>query len=245
MLIDLHVHTSPRSPCSNINPEELIREAKLIGLDGFCLTEHQVLWDWDEVERLAGNEGIRIFRGNEITTAQGDVLVFGLDQDIKGIITIQELQGIVQSAGGFSIAAHPFRGFKMFGVGQLGMTLDQAGKKKVLQFVDAVEIKNGRVTEKENEVAGKVAERLGLPGTAGSDAHEIGALGTWVTVFENDIRTESDLLRALKSGNFTVRDCPLISRQILPVLSGTINLEIEYKKKNLYQFSFLKFKYFY
>ncbi len=92
----------------------------------------------------------------------------------------------------------------MFGVGQLGMTLDQACKKKVLQFVDAVEIKNGRVTEKENEIAGQVAERLGLPGPAGSDAHEIGTLGTWATVFENDIGTESDLLRALKNGNFTV-----------------------------------------
>ncbi|OGP49091.1 MAG: hypothetical protein A2Y79_01755 [Deltaproteobacteria bacterium RBG_13_43_22] len=204
MLIDLHVHTSPRSPCSNIHPAELIQEAKRIGLDGFCLTEHQVLWDWDEVVRLAGDNGIKIFRGNEITTAQGDVLVFGLDQDIKGIITIQELHLIVQSAGGFSIAAHPFRGFKMFGVGQLGMTLDQACKKKILQFVDSIEIRNGRVTEKENEVAGNVAEKLGLRGTAGSDAHEIGALGTWVTIFEKDIETETDLLRELKSGRFTI-----------------------------------------
>jgi predicted metal-dependent phosphoesterase TrpH len=200
MLIDLHVHTFPRSTCSNINPEELVQEAKRIGLDGFCLTEHQALWDWDEVVQLAGDNGIKIFRGNEITTAQGDILVFGLDQNIKGIITIQELQGIVQSAGGFSIAAHPFRGFKMFGVGQLGMTLDQASKKKVLQFVDAVEIRNGRVTEKENEVAGQVAEKLGLLKTAGSDAHEIGALGTWVTIFKKDINTETDLLEELKTG---------------------------------------------
>jgi hypothetical protein len=202
--IDLHVHTSPKSPCSNINPEELIQEAKRIGLDGFCLTEHQVLWNWDDIVQLAGDHGIRIFRGNEITTAQGDVLVFGLDQDIQGILTIQELHQIVKSDGGFSIAAHPFRGFKVFGVGQLGMTLDQAGKKKILQFVDAVEIRNGRVTESENEVAGQVAEKLGLLKTAGSDAHEIGALGTWVTVFEKDLNTEADLLRELKSGCFSI-----------------------------------------
>ena len=49
-----------------------------------------------------------------------------------------------------------------------------------------------------------MAERLGLLGTAGSDAHEIGALGTWVTIFEKDIDTEADLLRELKAGNFTV-----------------------------------------
>jgi len=203
MRIDLHVHTSPRSPCSTIDPTELVQEAKRIGLDGFCLTEHQVLWNWEETARLAGDNGIKIFRGNEITTAQGDVLVFGLDQEIQGIITIQELHQIVKSAGGFSIAAHPFRGFKTFGVGQLGMTLDQACKKKILQFVDAVEIRNGRVTEKENEVAREVAEKLGLKGTAGSDAHEIVALGTWVTIFEKDFITEEDLLQELKTGKFT------------------------------------------
>ena len=203
MQIDLHVHTSPKSSCSNINPGFLVQEAIRIGLDGFCLTEHQVLWDWAEVVQLAGESGIKIFRGNEITTAQGDILVFGLDEDIQGVITIQELQAILKSAGGFSIAAHPFRGFKTFGVGQLGMTLDQACKKKVLQFVDAIEIRNGRVTEKENEVASQVAERLGLPGTAGSDAHEINALGTWVTIFEKDLDNETDLVRELKTGRYT------------------------------------------
>jgi predicted metal-dependent phosphoesterase TrpH len=204
MRIDLHVHTFPKSPCSNINPEELVQEAKRIGLDGFCLTEHQVLWDWDEVIQLAGDHGIKIFRGNEITTAQGDVLVFGLDQNIQGIITVQELHQILKSNDGFSIAAHPFRGFKVFGIGQLGLSLDQAVKKKVLQFVDAVETGNGRVTEIENDLSGQVAEKLGLLKTAGSDAHEIGALGTWVTDFEKEFDTEADLVKELKAGHYTV-----------------------------------------
>jgi hypothetical protein len=60
------------------------------------------------------------------------------------------------------------------------------------------------VTEKENEVAGNVAERLGLRATAGSDAHEIVALGTWATIFEKDIVTEVDLLQELKTGKFTI-----------------------------------------
>ncbi len=203
MRIDLHVHTFPRSSCSTIDPKELVQEARRIGLDGICLTEHQVLWNLDEVKQLAGDQGIKIFRGNEITTAQGDVLVFGLEVNIEGVVTIQELQQKVKSAGAFSIAAHPFRGFKVFGLGQLGLTLDQACKKKILQFVDAVEIRNSRVTEKENEVALKVAERLGLGGTAGSDAHHLDALGTWVTVFEKDIGTETDLVRELRAGSFT------------------------------------------
>ena len=50
-----HVHTYPKSQCSKIDPKDLIAEAKRIGLDGFCLTEHQVLWDINELEQLAGD----------------------------------------------------------------------------------------------------------------------------------------------------------------------------------------------
>jgi predicted metal-dependent phosphoesterase TrpH len=203
MRIDLHVHTFPRSSCSVIDPNALVREALRLKLDGICLTEHQVLWPLPEVRQLAQHQGLKIFRGNEITTAQGDVLVFGLEEEIQGIITIQALQEKVKAAGAFSIAAHPFRGFKVFGLGQLGLTLDQACKKKILQYVDAIEIRNSRVTEKENEVAQQVCRRLGLPGTAGSDAHHLDDLGTWVTVFEKDIETEGDLIEELRAGNYS------------------------------------------
>ena len=203
MRVDLHVHTWPRSQCSTIDPARLLEEAKQIGLDGFCLTEHQVLWKPEEVEELAQGSGVKILRGNEITTAQGDVLVFGLDEDIQGVITAQELHERVEASGGFSIAAHPFRGFKVFGIGQLEMSLDQACKKKVLTHVDAIEIGNGKVSEQENEMARKVSRRLGMTGTVGSDAHRIEELGTWVTVFERDVRDEGDLVRELRAGRFT------------------------------------------
>ncbi len=204
MRIDIHVHTWPRSQCSDIQPADLIAEAKRIGLDGFCLTEHQVLWDLDELKELGDAQGIRIFRGNEITTAQGDVLVFGLDKDIQGIITVKKLQKEVEAAGAFSIAAHPFRGFKTVGMGQLELGLEQAAKKKVLKHVNAVEIRNGKVSDQDNNLAERVAEALGLPGTAGSDAHQTDELGTWVTEFENDITDDAQLLEALHTGSFSV-----------------------------------------
>jgi len=201
--IDLHVHTWPRSQCSSIDPSRLLEEAEEIGLDGFCLTEHQVLWKSEEVEDLARGSRIKIFRGNEITTAQGDVLVFGLDDDIQGVITVRDLHERVEAAGGFSIAAHPFRGFKMFGIGQLELSVDQACKKKVLKYVDAIETGNGKVSEQENQMARQVSRRLGMAGTVGSDAHRIEELGRWVMVFERDVEDEADLVSELRAGRFT------------------------------------------
>lgn len=202
MRIDLHIHTAPLSACSYIDPQELIQEARRLELGGICLTEHQVVWDRAEVDRLAEEAGIRIFRGNEFTTNQGDILVFGFYEDIKELLMIQDLRDKVTAAGGYMIAAHPFRGFKTFGIGQLQMTVDQACKRKVLEFVDAVEIGNGKLSPEENEMARKVAEKLGLPGTGGSDAHRVDEIATWITVFEKDIEDENELLQELHAGRF-------------------------------------------
>jgi predicted metal-dependent phosphoesterase TrpH len=203
MHIDLHIHTSPRSPCSNLDPLELIQEAKRLGLDGICLTEHQVVWSPDEVNNLEEN-GIKIFRGNEFTTNQGDILVFGFEKDIKELLTIQELRNEVKATQGFMIAAHPFRGFKTFGIGQLQMTVEQACERKMFDFVDAIEIKNGRLSDEENDMAMKVAAQLGLPGTAGSDAHSLDEVGKWVTEFEKELQNEQELVEELRAGRFTI-----------------------------------------
>ena len=203
MRIDLHIHTSPRSACSYIDPLELIKEAQRLNLDGICLTEHQVLWDSGDVAELAREDGIKIFRGNEFTTNQGDILVFGLYKDIKELLMIQELREEVKAAGGFMIVAHPFRGFKTFGIGQLQMTVEHACKRKVLEFVDAIEVGNGKLSPDENDMARKVSEKLDLPGTGGSDAHRVDEVGKWLTVFEKDIQDENQLVAELHAGRFT------------------------------------------
>ena len=208
MRIDLHTHTSPRSPCSDMEPLELIREASHRKLDGICLTEHQALWRPEEVEDLARGTEIRIFRGNEFTTDQGDVLVFGYEEDVKELLTIEELRARVTAAGGFMIAAHPFRGFKTFGIGQLQMTVEQACKRKVFDFVDAIEIRNGSVSDQENEMAARVAVRLGLPGTGGSDAHQVDKVGKCTTEFEREIADEGQLLEELRAGRFRASPDP-------------------------------------
>jgi predicted metal-dependent phosphoesterase TrpH len=202
MKIDLHIHTAPLSACSYIDPRELLLEARRLELEGICLTEHQVVWDPAEVSALAEEAGIRIFRGNEFTTNQGDILVFGFYEDIKELLIIQDLRDRVTAAGGYMIAAHPFRGFKTFGIGQLQMTVEQACKRKVLEFIDAVEIGNGKLSPDENDMARKVAEKLGLPGTGGSDAHRTDEIATWITVFESDIKDETELLHELHAGRF-------------------------------------------
>ncbi|MBW1721752.1 MAG: PHP domain-containing protein [Deltaproteobacteria bacterium] len=202
-IIDLHVHTAQGSPCSSASVDALIEEARRIGLDGICLTDHNHLWRAEECEALSRKHGFMVLRGNEITTEQGDILVFGLDEDIRGLITLEALREKVREAGGFMVAAHPFRGFLVFGAGDLGLTPEEAGKRRLFQFVDALETLNGKVTERENALASRVAEVIGLPVTGGSDAHEVEEVGLYATRFGRSIRNEKDLVRALREGDFS------------------------------------------
>lgn len=202
VVIDLHLHTSPASPCSSANVDLLIEEAKRIGLDGICLTDHNFVWKPDKIEELRQHYGFMILAGNEITTDQGDMLVFGMHRDIKGIIRLEELRLEVDKAGGFLIVAHPFRGFLTFGMSELGLSVEKAMQRPLFKYVDAVEVLNGKVTVRENRFAAKVASGLGLPATGGSDAHEVSETGCYATRFSNIIQNESDLVNALKNGKY-------------------------------------------
>ena len=203
MVIDLHVHTFPASPCSSVPVGELIAEAKKIGLDAICLTEHNHVWDPKKVAALSQEHNFLVLRGNEITTDQGDMIVFGLEKEIRGIVKLDELREEVLRAGGFMIVAHPFRGFLTFGVGKLGLTPEKAMERPLFKSVDAVEVLNSKVTKKENDFAARVAAGLHLPATGGSDAHEASAVGIYATRFSRVIQGEKGLIEALKSGDYS------------------------------------------
>jgi hypothetical protein len=70
-------------------------------------------------------------------------------------------------------------------------------------LADAVEVLNGKVTDKENAFAAEVRKGLGLPGTGGSDAHELSEVGVYATQFADVIRNEEELLDALRRGDFS------------------------------------------
>ncbi len=201
-VIDLHAHTYPASPCSSAPVDELILEAKTIGLDALCLTDHNYNWSRAEVDRLMEKHDYLILRGNEITTDQGDMLVFGLEKEITGIIKLEELSEEVRRAKGFIIVAHPFRGFLTFGVGQLGLSPEKAMERPLFRLVDAIEVLNGKVTRKENAFAQEVAQGLGKPTTGGSDAHEVEEVGIYATAFDEGIKGEHHFIEALRNGAF-------------------------------------------
>ncbi|MEW6114409.1 MAG: PHP domain-containing protein [Thermodesulfobacteriota bacterium] len=205
MKIDLHVHTTAFSPCSVMSPDEAARAAAEAGLDAICITEHNRLWTTDDARALSGKHGLQVFSGMEVTTTGGDILVFGLEEEPHEMWTPAELREKVDRAGGVAIAAHPFRGFLLFGFGTLQMDLSQAIGNPTFSQVHGLEVCNSLVTDEENEMARRVADEMGLLKLGGSDAHNVRAVGTCITDFQDDIRDEKDLIAAILSGRHTTR----------------------------------------
>lgn len=201
--VDLHIHTFPASQCSSSSADDMLQEAKRIGLNGVCITDHNYVWTPSDIQSLSEKHGIPVFRGNEITTDQGDMLVFGMHKDVQGIVKLQDLKQMVDEAEGFIIAAHPFRGFLIFNTNEIGLTVEKAMQRPALKMVHALEALNGKVTERENAFAGKVVTGLGMPATGGSDAHDVQGVGKYATCFEKPIANEKELVAALKSGAYT------------------------------------------
>ena len=199
--LDLHVHTSPASPCASSSVDDVISEARRIGLDGICLTDHNYQWNAQDIETLREKHNFPVLRGNEITTVQGDMLVFGLDEDIQGIIALKDLAEKVAAVDDFMIAAHPFRGFLAVSGDKLGLNVERAANRPMFSLVDGVETLNSKVTVDENRFCGQVAKALNLPATGGSDAHLAGEVGVYATKFSRVIKNEEELIAALRAGD--------------------------------------------
>lgn len=198
-IIDLHVHSFPQSPCSNASVDEMIETAKAIGLNGICLTDHNFMWNEEDLIKLREKHGFLILSGSEVTTDQGDVLVFGFKGKIDHFIKIEDLHKLVKSSGGVMIVAHPFRGFLTFSADELGLNPREASQRKVFKYVDAVEVLNCKVSQRENNMAASVADILDMPKTGGSDAHNVSEVGLFATRFHRRIRSEAELVEALLS----------------------------------------------
>jgi len=207
MKLDLHIHTTAYSPCSIMSPVQLMEAARREGLDGVCITEHNFLWPRSEANDLSKKYDLAVFRGVEITTTGGDILVFGCEDIPDGMLTPAELKSAVDGQGGLCIAAHPFRGFLIFGFGKLQLDVEGALDNPTFSQVHGLETCNGMVTEQENEMAGKVADALSLLKVGGSDAHSPKAVGTCVTTFWDVIRNENELVQALRAKRFSLERC--------------------------------------
>ena len=201
LVIDIHVHTSRYSTCSQVDPARLIGRAVKAGLNGVVIMEHHKQWDDRELRELvdgSGHPGFLLLSGFEYASAKGDLLIYGLDaehvaQFEPGGPPDKAVQ-LARSLGGVCIAAHPTRAGLGFDDQLLSLPLV------------AIEVCSVNLQTHEQRLAMKIAEGTGIAAVAASDAHRLDEVGRYATVFEDAIQSMAELQNGLKNGRFRLTD---------------------------------------
>jgi len=182
--IDLHVHT-----CYSYDAVTTLKEvgaySKKRGLDGVAITDHDTLLG---ALRLIHKSKLIVIQGMEISALGGHVLALNITTPIPPKLSLSETVQRIHEAGGIAVAAHPTFVYKS--------TLS----RQVTSY-DAIEVINSAAIPFQlfTRLNQKLATRLNLPQTAGSDSHYAPEIGAAYTVVKADPDVD-EIVQAIKGG---------------------------------------------
>lgn len=194
---DIHIHTKYsglgrlgflRFPESVADPCDVVKKAHSLGLKVISITDHNTIAGALKVEECTkGYPDVEVVVGEEITTAEGEILGLYLTEEIPPGLPAQETIERIHSQGGIVVAPHPFS----LHCPSIGEAIDRLD-------IDAIETINaGHI----DGYANKKAQERRNPGrwatVGGSDSHSLNTIAYAYTLFEGE--TAEDLRKAILS----------------------------------------------
>ncbi|UCD07816.1 MAG: PHP domain-containing protein [Candidatus Aenigmatarchaeota archaeon] len=169
-----------------MSPREIIKTARLKGIFGVAITDHDDSRAWKEAKRAAREYGLIFIPSMEINTRKGHLIGLGLNEHIDRDLGLQETIENIHEQGALAIAPHPF-------------DLRSHGIKNGVYYVDAVEVFNSMNLDKlSNRLAFNKAEEFGRPMVVGSDSHSEEMFG--LAVNEINAYDLDSALKEIKAG---------------------------------------------
>lgn len=162
VIVDCHTHThaSFDSATSAINYVDRIRR---IGLDAVVICDHNNIEGALEISAL--DPPFRVIVGEEISTAQGELIGLFLSERIPPNRSPSWSIDAVHEQGGLVIAPHPFSRVVF-------TRIKRAALEANVHKIDIIEGLNARINQPADELAAiRFAMAHNLPLSAGSDGH--------------------------------------------------------------------------
>lgn len=198
MRMDLHLHTEVshdcKTPLRDIPLWMLRTNTRVI-----AVTDHDQQRGGPQLQQLVRDMGLddrlSIIPGEEVTTAEGELIGLFLQERIEPKLSPEETVRQIKEQGGLVLLQHGFDPLKRY-------RLRPEATARIADQVDIVETFNSRLSRHHwNRVAADWAQARNLPQSAGSDAHTLRDIGeAWVETPFRLIRTPADLIAALREG---------------------------------------------
>ena len=188
MRLDLHNHTR-HSPDSRVDPADLVRRGKAIGLDGIAITDHNSMAGLaSAMEAATDLHDFLVIPAMEVSTAEGHILAYGVTSPVPRDLPPPETVERIVAQGGIAVAAHPYRFWSGLG--------ERATRSAPFA---AYEVHNARTLRIGNARASRLADAARVGRTGGSDSHILEELGRGVTVLDGGGGSVDDALQAVAS----------------------------------------------
>lgn len=204
MKFDMHCHTKEGSMDSKLPIDQYIELLKAEGFKGMLVTDHNSYKGYQAWKKnIEGKKhtDFTVLKGIEYDTIDAGHILIIMPEDVKlGLLEMRGLPvriliDIVHKNGGILGPAHP--------CGERYLSILKTKRKKskadIMRKFDFVEIFNACEAQESNQGAQELANQYQKPGFGGSDSHKADCVGTAYTKLPDSVRTESDLIKYVKS----------------------------------------------
>ena len=169
--VDFHTH-SEASPDGGIKPELYSKILEDGLLDYVAITDHNTVAMALELQQTHGD---KVIVGEEIMSTEGELIGLFLTETIAPGLSSEETAKAIKAQGGLVYIPHPFETVRK--------GLDNRSLDKIIEYIDIVEVSNGRAVFQNFGPEAATWARLNRKlAAASSDAHGHKGIGTTYTV---------------------------------------------------------------
>lgn len=171
--LDLHIH-SQYSEDGAGSPIEIIKQLQKRDIHGMAITDHNTVEGGLKALKVAPKDFI-VIPGIEISTSDGHIIGLDIKENIPRELSVEITIEKILDQGGIPIVPHLFR--SMSGIKEENL-------KQVVNEIPALEVFNSCSVPQSNLKVAKLARKLNLGGTGGSDSHNPNYVGYGYTTVD-------------------------------------------------------------
>jgi len=163
---DLHIHTEYSIDC-NMPLEKIINRCLETGVNCIAIADHGTIEGALKMQTIAP---FPVIVAEEILTPHGEIMGMFLKDGIPSGLSVSETIFRIKAQGALVCIPHPFDIFRQLAVKAKVV-------EEIVDQIDVIEVFNSRTLFQSSAKAQIFAQKYGIPGSAGSDAHTPSEIG--------------------------------------------------------------------
>ena len=163
---DLHIHTEYSMDC-NMPLEKIINRCLETGVNCIAIADHGTIEGALKMQTIAP---FPVIVAEEIFTSQGEIMGMFLKDGVPSGLPVGETIFHIKAQGALVCIPHPFDILRP-------SALNAKIVEEIIDQIDVIEVFNSRTLFQSSAKAQVFAQKYGIPGSAGSDAHTPSEIG--------------------------------------------------------------------